>query len=190
MRVGASFTTPPTARNNGTMLPFARRPALAVAVVLATTCCDLVNAFVPSAPLRLAGARPGLSPVQCAGGASCLVRGQRAGAGGLSMALADRPSGGGDNDSDAGWCADGGIIDAAVPAEVSQRELRLCLLMHDMQNAVQEERFDEAARIKKEVDSLRSRLLRKLEAKIWRQVEKMRCSHQKELKSSGAHTLP
>ena len=102
------------------------------------------------------------------------------------MALADRPSGGGDNDNDAGWCADGGIIDAAVPAEVSQRELRLCLLMHDMQNAVQEERFDEAARIKKEVDSLRSRLLRKLEAKIWRQVEKMRCSHEKELKSSGA----
>ena len=57
-----------------------------------------------------------------------------------------------------------------------------------LQDAVKEERYHEACKLKKELDSVRTRLMRKLEGKILRQVTRMRIANERKLQASFLET--
>lgn len=80
-----------------------------------------------------------------------------------------RPHNGGDDDKEK-FKVPGNLrkVDAErveVPAEVSPRELRFYLLQQTLKQAVEEEEYKKAKKVKKELDSIRARLMKKLENK-------------------------
>ena len=104
-----------------------------------------------------------------------------------AMLGSPRNNQGGDDDKDVSRRAKPESIQAdsvVVPAEVSRRELRFCLLEHKLRDAIKEERYEDATMLKRELDSLRARLMKKLRRKINRQVLKMSINQERRLQES------
>jgi len=63
--------------------------------------------------------------------------------------------------------------------------LQFYMLQQSMRDAVKRERYDEASRLKKKLDLLRARLMRKLEGKVMEQVDAMRATHERSMRTSA-----